>query len=252
MTAGALSRARRFVAAARRRADADALKRLRRHGALVVFGVGAAVIALVLVIVISQPGLRRVGYNFTPLQRIIGTLPAGAKGCQPEPLNKGTRAVAIHARPTNSARVAIRVQIAGAGSYDGTGGGGGLADGVVTAPLAHGPPPPRFAGTGALVTLCVINTGQAPLALLGAATGADRLTITQPGSPATGTVGRVRIDYLLSAKPVSLWGVLPMLPDRFATAAGSLLAPWLVVIGGILALLATVALLRSEGEVDED
>jgi hypothetical protein len=56
----------------------------------------------------------------------------------------------------------------------------------------------------------------------------------------------------VSGRAVSLWEILPMLPDRFAAATGSLLAPWLVVGGGILALLAMVGLLRGGGEVDEN
>lgn len=208
-------------------------------------------IAVVLVIVISQPGLRRVGYNRTPIRAVLGVLPVGATGCQPEPLDADTRAVEIHASPTGAGRVAIRIRIAGAGRYDGTGAAGTLVAGTPIAPLAHGPPPARLAGTGVLVTLCVINTGQVPLSLLGAATGADQFIVTKAGTPAVTTAGRVRIDDLVSEDPVSLWGVLPMLPDRIAAAAGSSLAPWLVVLGAIVALLAVIGLMRSTGDADE-
>ncbi len=231
---------------ARRRSKA--LAALGSHGALAAFGVGLAVIALVLVVAISQPGLRRAGYNLTPVQAEIGTLAAGAIGCQPEPLSAGTRALVIHAAPTQSGRVAIRIRIAGAGGYDGTGPVGGLVATGVEAPLAHGAPPPLFAGTERLLTLCVLNTGSVPLALLGAPTGADRMTITQPGAPATTTLGRIRVDDLLSPQAESLWGVLGKLPERFAAATGSPLAPWLVLLGAIGALLATIALLARAGE----
>jgi hypothetical protein len=241
LAVAALGRQRALAAVARRRPSAFA-----------VFGAGAAVIAVVLVILLSQTGLRRLGNNDTPVQGVIGTLAPGATGCQPEPMHKGARGVEIYASPTQPGRVAIRIKITGAGRYDGTGGTGGLIAGGLAAPLAHGAPPPRFADTGVLLNLCVINTGQVPLALIGAGTGADQLTLRQAGSPPTTTVGRLRIDDLVSGRAVSLWEILPMLPDRFAAATGSLLAPWLVVGGGILALLAMVGLLRGGGEVDEN
>jgi 4-amino-4-deoxy-L-arabinose transferase-like glycosyltransferase len=83
-----------------------------------------------------------------------------------------------------------------------------------------------------------------PLALLGAPTGADQLVVRAPGAAPVTTFGRIRVDDLLSAKPVPLWRSLPRLPDRIAAAAGSLLAPWLVGGGAILALVAAFGLLR--------
>ena len=226
---------------------AQAFAVVRAHSALAALAVGLTVIAVVLVAVISQPGLRRAGYNDTPLQGQIGTLAVGASGCQPEALSPGARAVVAHVAATGPGRAAIRIRIGGAGSYDGTGAPGsrvgtGIVAGIV-APLPHGRPPPRLDGTGFLITMCVINAGRVPLALLGAPTGADRMVISTPGSASATTVGRVRIDDLLSARPVSLWGVLPKLPDRIATATGSLLAPWLAGVGAIVALIALIALI---------
>jgi hypothetical protein len=222
--------------------------RLRGQHALVAFVVGVVVIAGVLAIVLSLRSWQRSGYNDTPVQLVIGTLPAGTVGCQPhESLPAGTGAVRIHATSAGVGPVRVRVALREAGRYTGTGATGTVAaEGTIVAALVH---PVR---TEVVASLCVWNTGQATLALSGAATGpADQLTVATAGRPATATVGRVRIEDLTSAHPSSLWPVLGKLPERIATATGSALAPWLVVIGLIGTLLATAVLLRAPEGDDE-
>jgi hypothetical protein len=219
------------------------VRAVRRQTALATFVAGASAIAIVLVVLLSQPGLQRVGYNLAPVQGELGALPVGASGCQLEPLSRGTRAVIVHVAPLAPGEVSGRIRIAGAGSYDGIGAPGSLVGDGVDAPLPHGVPPVHLDGTGALVQMCMINTGRVPLALLGASTGADRLTITQRGAPPLLTVGRVRVDDLMSARPIALWHVLRALPGRMAAATGSPLAPWLAIGGALLALVAVAGLL---------
>lgn len=220
----------------------------RRQHALVAFGVGVVVISGVLAIVFSGRSWRRVGYDNTPVQLAIGTLPAGAVGCQPhEPLPAGSGAVRVQAVPASSGSVAVRVELREAGQFSGTGARGTVApDGTVVAALAHS------TTSEVVAPLCLWNTGQAALALQGSATGpADQLTIALAGRPAGAMVGRVRIEDLNSPHPSSLWSVLAKLPERVASATGSALAPWLVVLGSIGALLAAAALLWAPGGEDE-
>jgi hypothetical protein len=221
---------------------------LPRQPALKAFAAGTVLIAVVLAIAASKSAWQRVGYDNTPVQLTIGTLPAGAVGCQPhEPLPAGTGAVRIQATPGSPGLVAVRVELREAGLLTGTGAPGGVAGaGTVVAALAH-------PTTSAVVApLCVWNTGQATLALQGAATGpADRLTVALAGKPAGAMVGRVRIEDLTSSHPSSLWSVLGKLPERAATATGSALAPWLTAVGLLGMLLAVAALLWSPGEANE-
>jgi hypothetical protein len=221
----------------------------RRQPALVAFAAGAALIAVVLAIAASGRSWQRVGYDNTPVQLAIGTLAAGAVGCQPhEPLPAGTGAVRIQVAPASAGTVALRVQLREAGRFTGTGPTGSSSSaGTVEAALAH---PTTDA---VLASLCVWNTGQAALALQGAATGpADQLTVALAGKPAGAMVGRMRVEDLSSAHPSSLWSVLGKVPERVATATGSALAPWLVAVGLIGMLLAAAALLWVPGEVVDE
>jgi hypothetical protein len=224
------------------------MRRFARQRAIIAFAAGVIVIAGVLVVVLSRRSWRRTGDDGTPVQLVIGELPAGAVGCQPhEPLPAGTRAVRLRATPAGPGSVAVRVVLREAGRYSGTGEVGTSASGgTVVAALPH-----PLAGA-VVASLCVWNTGTSALALGGAATGpADQLTFSAPGKPPAATVGRVRVDDLISARQVSLWSTLGKLPGRIASATGSALAPWLSVLGAIGAILAAVALLRSPGDGDE-
>ncbi len=216
------------------------MPRPQRQQALVAFAIGALVIAGVMAIVLSERSLRRTGYDGTAAQIVIGTLPAGAEGCQPhEPLPAGTQAVQIHATPTGPGAVAVRVELREAGRYVGAGAvGTAAAAGTVVAALA------RPLATATVAPLCIRNTGATSLALFGAATGpADQLALSVGGRPAGNLAGRVRVDDLSSPHPSSLWSVLGRLPERIATATGTALAPWLTVIGLIGALALTGVLL---------
>jgi hypothetical protein len=209
--------------------------------------VGVVLLVGLLAIVLSGRSLRRTGVDGTPVQLVIGVLPAGSVGCQPhEPLPAGTGAVRIRAAPAGPGAVAVRVVLREVGSDSGVGATGAtVANGMIVAALAH-----RTAGE-ITAPLCIWNTGQAPLALSGAATGpADQLTITTTGKPVGAMVGRVRIEDLESAHPSSLWPVLGKLPERVATATGSALAPWLTVIGLIGAVLLVGTLLWAPGGED--
>lgn len=224
------------------------MRRLGGQRAILAFAAGVIVIAGTLTIVLSRRSWRRAGDDGTPVQLVIGELPAGALGCQPhEPLPAGTRAVRIRATPAGPGSVAVRVELREAGRYSGTGATGTTASGgTVVAALPH-----PLAGA-VVASLCVWNTGAAGLALAGAATGpADQLTITASGKPSVAFVGRVRAEDLISAQQVSLWSTLGKLPERIATATGSPLAPWLFILGAVGAILASAALLRSPGDGDE-
>jgi len=218
---------------------------------MLAFAAGVIVIAGVLAVVLSRRSWRRVGDDGTPVQLVIGDLPSGALGCQPhEPLPAGTHAVRIRATAAGPGSVSVRVELRAAGRYSGTGAvGAGASGGTVVAALPH----PLAAAV--VASLCVWNTGAAGLALAGAGAGpADQLTITASaasGKPAVATVGRVRIEDLISSRRVSLWPILGRLPERIATATGSLLAPWLFVVGLIGMILASAALLRASGDGDE-
>jgi 4-amino-4-deoxy-L-arabinose transferase-like glycosyltransferase len=217
--------------------------RCRQRG-LLVLAVGVLSIAGVLAIVASRRSWRRVGYNGTPIQLAIGTLPPGAVGCQPyEALPSGTQAVQIHAVRAGAGSVRVRVELREAGRYAGVGAAGAVAaSGTIVAPLAH--PLAR----AVVAPLCVWNTGRATLALLGAATGAvDQVAVTADGKPAGNLIGRVRVDDLNSSRPSSLWSVLGRLPERIASATGSALAPWLVIVGLIVTVLAAGLLMSAAG-----
>ncbi len=219
----------------------------RQHG-LVSFALGVVLIAAVLAILASERSWQRVGYDNTPVQLAIGTLPVGAVGCQPqEPLPAGTRAVRVQAVPASSGTVAVRVELREAGRFTGTGPAGGVQPGgTVVAALAHP------TSSAVVASLCLWNTGQAAVALQGVATGpTNQLKMSLAGKPAGAMVGRVRIEDLNSAHPSSLWSVLGKLPERVATATGSALAPWLVAVGLLGMLLATAALLWMPGDANE-
>ncbi len=216
------------------------MRGLARQQALAAFLVGLVVLAGILLIVASQRSWRRLGYNGTPIQLVIGTLPAGAVGCQPlEALPSGTRAVRIHAVPAGPGPIGVRVELREAGSYTGIGAAGEVAaSGTLLAPLA------RPVGREVIAPLCIRNTGKAALALQGAATGpVDQLTVSDDGKPLPNLVGRVRVDDLASPHESSLWPVLGRLPERITTAMGSALAPWLVIVGLVVMVLAVGLLL---------
>jgi hypothetical protein len=219
----------------------------RRNSGVAAFFCGVLLIVGVLVFVASERSWRRSGYDGTPVQLVIGSLPASSVGCQPhEPIPAGTRAVRIQASPSALGSAAARVQLRGAGAYSGVGSlGSVLAGGAIVAPLPH------VVTQELVTTLCVWNTGQVPLALAGAAVGpADRLIVTAVGKPSVPLVGRVRVEDLISSHPSSLWPELGKLGDRIETATGSPLAPWLVAIGLFGALVATMALLWEPEEAN--
>ena len=216
------------------------IRRLAQWQALAAFIVGVLALAIVLAVLASQHSWRRLGYNGVPTQLVIGTLAPGAVGCQPhELLAPGTEAVQIHAVPGSPGSVAVQAEVRDAGRDSGAGRPGEItAAGALVAPLAHtvrGEP---------TAPLCLRNTGTATLALQGAAVGpADQVTVSAEGKAEPNLIGRVRIDDLDSSRPSSLWSVLGRLPERIASATGSALAPWLVIVGLIATLLATAALL---------
>jgi hypothetical protein len=224
------------------------MRRLGRQRAILAFVAGVIALAGALVVALSRHSWRRIGDDGTPVQLVIGELPAGSVGCQPhEPLPAGTRAVRLRATPTGPGSVAARVVLRDVGRYSGTGEVGTSASGgTVVAALPH-----PLAGA-VVASLCVWNTGTTALALSGAATGpADQLMVDASGKPPAATVGRVRVDDLISAQQVPLWSTLGKLPERIATATGSGLAPWLFILGSIGSILAAVALLRLPGDDDE-
>ncbi len=211
--------------------------------------IGVVLLVGLLAIVLSGHSPRRTGVDGTPVQLVIGVLPAGSVGCQPhEPLPTGTGAVRIRGAPAGPGTVAVRVGLSEAGNDSGVGStstGATVAGGMILAALAH-----RTAGE-ITAPLCIWNTGQAPLALSGAATGpADQLTIATAGKPAGAMVGRVRIEDFESPHSSSLWPVLGKLPERVATATGSALAPWLALIGLVGAVVLVGALLWVPGGED--
>jgi hypothetical protein len=220
-----------------------------RKAGLLTFLLGALLIAGVLAVVASHRSWRRVGENATAVQLVVGVLAPGAVGCQAhEPLPAGTAAVGFHAVPGSPGVIRARVQLREAGRYSGIGANGALAgNGTVVAPLAH------KLGREVVAVLCVQNTGRATLALQGAATGAaDQVTVSAGGKALPNMVGRVRVDDLIDTRPTSLWSVLGKLPGRFATATGSELAPWLVVIGLLATLVLTAALLWAPGSENDE
>jgi hypothetical protein len=223
------------------------VRRPARQQALAAFMVGVVLLVGLLVPVLSKHAWRRSGYDDTPVQLVIGVLPVGSVGCQPHELvPAGTGAVRIRAAPAGPGGVAVRVGLREASSDSGVGSTGvAVAGGIVVAALAH-----RTTAEIA-ASLCIWNTGQAPLALSGSATGpADQLTITTAGKPAGAMVGRVRVEDLESAHPSSLWSALDKLPERDASATGSALAPWLTLIGLIGAVVLVGALLWAPGGED--
>ncbi len=207
---------------------------LRGQRGILVFAVGVLAIAGALAVLASQHSWRRLGYNGTAIQLVIGTLAPGEVGCQPlEALPSGTHAVAIHAVPASPGSVALRVELRETGRYTGFGAAGTIeSDGTLIAPLA------RPVAREAVASLCLWNTGKAPLALQGQATGvANQVAVSSGGKPVGNLIGRVRVDDLDSSRPSSLWPTLGRLSERIATAAGSALAPWLVVIGLVVTVL---------------
>jgi hypothetical protein len=224
-------------------------RRLARRQALVVFIVGATLIAIVLAGVASRSSWRRVGYNGTPVQLAIGVLPAGAVGCEPhEAIPAGTGAVQVHATTTGTGLPGARITLADAGPYAGTGAPGVVSpDGTIVASLAH---PVK---TATVASLCVWNTGQTGIALYGAATGpVDQMQVSAASKPSGALVGRVRVEDLIGVRQRALWSILGRLPERIATATGSQLAPWLTAVGLVGGLLATgLLLLGDAGDRDE-
>jgi 4-amino-4-deoxy-L-arabinose transferase-like glycosyltransferase len=135
------------------------------------------------------------------------------------------------------------VALEDAGRYSGTGPAAKLESVGLVGGLPH------RVGAESVGTLCVWNTGATGIVLYGAAVGAaDQMQVTVHGRPAPAFVGRVRVDDLNAASPRSLWSVLGLVPERIATAVGSSLAPWLVIVGLVIALLSAGVLLAG-GEV---
>ncbi len=108
----------------------------RGQHALVAFVVGVVVIAGMLAVVLSRRSWQCSGYNDTPVQLVIGLLPAGTVGCQPhESLPAGTGAVRIHAAPAGPGSVGVRVALSEAGRYSGVGAAGAVAPAANVVPL---------------------------------------------------------------------------------------------------------------------
>ena len=94
--------------------------------------------------------------------------------------------------------------------------------------------------------LCITSQEPGPVTLIGQPTGEqDRLTL----GDATGS-GRMRIDYLYGDGPQSLWSrTLGAMPERVAAANGSAWAPWVALLGLLLAAGGMVALVAGRREL---
>jgi hypothetical protein len=176
---------------------------------------------------------RRAGYDGVPVQTEIALLESGQRACQPnEPVAKDARRVRPAALLAGSrARMRTVVKLGGRSLA------GPWVDVTTSPPVL---PLARDVPAGVVVpALCLESSGPATVRLLGAPSGpADQLTLSAGGVP-----GRVRVDYLLAEHPRSFWSTsLPALPDRLVAANGSEMAPWLALLGVLVALGGTVAL----------
>lgn len=212
---------------------------LRSQPALVAFGTGLALIAVVLAVLLSHAAPRRTGMNGIVVQLVVGEIPPGATGCQPrEVVGSGTGAVRLWISNPRGDRLRVRAALTAPGLHVSTPVTTSRAAGLLTLPLS------RQLRSDSVARLCIQNLGAGPLALNGQAVGgADQMVVTAPGGRSTHLVGRVRVAYLTAA-PEPLWDVLRYLPERFEAATGSPLAPWLVLIGALGTLGGAAMLLR--------
>jgi 4-amino-4-deoxy-L-arabinose transferase-like glycosyltransferase len=201
-----------------------------------------AVIAAIVVALLSISTYERAGYNRVPIQLTLGTVSPGTVACQPhEPLPAGTRALRFYVAPLDPRRVAARVLILGAGQADGRGAPATVAPGPsLIAPLPHEISHDTTTG------VCLEVAGSTGIGLQGTATGAaDQIVIEHSGRPVARLIGRARIDDLVSSKPASAWTVIGNLPQRITAATGTALAPWLAGSGLLLGGLSLCLLLAN-------
>lgn len=204
------------------------------------FGGGVLLLAVIVVVVLAQTAQRRTGYNSVPIERTLGPVPGGATACQPHELvPAGTGAIRLWVSNPGRTRIV--------GSVDVLEPGGRVRGGVVASrgsELATFPLNRRLR-SDATATVCFHNLG-GPVTLLGAPTDeAHRTFIAAAHGRQKRLKSRPRIDYLTGPGPAPLRDVLPMLPERFAAATGSAMAPWLVLVGILGTFAGSIVLLRS-------
>jgi hypothetical protein len=203
---------------------------------------GLALVAAALAVTIGRTDQRRAAATDVQAQIEVARIVPGARACQAdERLSDVTGAVRVSGW-VEGGGARLRV------SVDGRQGG---------PPLAVAPPPaelmlPLAAGVArdAASDLCIHNEGPGTVVLAGSQTGPEHqlVVVGRDGRRVRGA-GRARIEALVDEQPVSLWSLVGELPDRIATATGSVLAPWLALGGLLVAVATSVALLwRAEDE----
>jgi hypothetical protein len=224
------------------------MRRIEPHAGLLAFLLGLVVLTVGTVVALTSTSLRLTGYNDAPLQIDVATVPAGGRACQPgAPRWEDTRAVRLGGRVDGPGPASVRVERPGSG--------GRRVASPWTSVQPGGPVVlalPRSYPSKADIALCVANRGPAALVLAGvAAELADRAAVRAADDEQSTGAGRFRVEGLASERPVRAWEVVDRLPERVATGTGVAIAPWLAVVGLIVALLAAAALLsRSQAVRD--
>jgi hypothetical protein len=198
-----------------------------------VVAAGGLVIAIALVLVLSERGPRRSGSNRVPNGEFAVTLERGSSVCQPgETIPADTAAVEMTIGTYRAPGTPLQVHITGAqGGLISEGGlGHGWQQGVVAIPIR------RVPANHTAATVCLRNTGSDALALAGVAPfGAGTIKIN-----GRSVFGALRLDYLRPERG-SYFSLLPTIADRVGYGKGSYTRDWAWI--GVLVAVATVAVL---------
>ncbi len=184
-------------------------------------------LAIVVVVLLSQSAPRMAGTNSVLLGSYISTVAPGQRLCQRGELVPPDTAslrifIGVYGHPGGPYELTIRSgrQLVGSGQV-----GAGQRDGYLTVPVA------RVTRAVPDATVCIANRGPGPLALAGLA-GPPTPSTTIGQTEQTGTV---QISYMRRGSE-SWWSLIPTIAQRFGVAKADLLGSW-TFWGAIVALL---------------
>ena len=194
----------------------------------VVLGVALALVAIAVVVALSQRGDRRAGTNLVPVMGVPVELPGGGRACQVTRLVDDAQRVELFVDAGGRRAPALAVTFAGPDGATVARGHrpAGAAQGAVVVPLDR-----RVNGNQLSATFCVRNEGGRRIALGGAPTAPDAAA-TVGGRPAGGVVA---IAYLRPGRE-SWWDLLPTIASRFGVGKAPWFGAWTLPFATLLLL----------------
>ncbi len=194
----------------------------------VVLGVALALVALAVVVALSQGGDRRAGTNLVPVAGTPVELRGGGRACQLTRLLDDAQRVELFVDAGGGRVPALAVSFADADGATVASGErpAGAPGGNVVVPLDR-----RVDGNRPSTRFCVRNEGTRRIALGGAPTPPDAAA-TVAGRPAGGVIA---VTYLRPGRE-TWWQLLPTISTRFGVGKAPVFGAWTLPVAALLLL----------------